>query len=306
MFCGLQPYNRANFNNPSIMTLRRSSDNATATFGFSNGALNQAAIAAWGGVSATGTGSISGYTLTFTGGVIGGQVTGANVLPGTFIASGSSPTWTVTRSQTVGSTSLSVANALFVSKVFDQSGNGAHGIQNTNANQPLLLLNVLGSKSLPVLSSLSSLSTQYTWLNIALAANVPATGTILLAANNWQSQSTGFIADVTASRNLMAIATTPSCAINFGTALPGAVVVGSPFALVGVGNSTSSVVNINGAETTGNAGTTAVNTSLHMLSNAGGTAETNIFVTAFGLWAVGASGAQRQSLVAALRAAGGY
>lgn len=143
----LSGYSARTSNTTQCVNLRRSSDSATSDFGLSNGNLHQGAIAAWGGINATGTGAITGTTLTFTGGVIGGQVTGPGVAAGTVIVSGTTPTWTVNISQTVASATLQVANALFVVTVYDQSGNNRNATQATTANQPYLALYALAGRA---------------------------------------------------------------------------------------------------------------------------------------------------------------
>jgi len=146
----LSGYSASTQNATQVVNLRRGSDNATSDFGISNGSLNQTAIATFGGTFATGTGSSSGTTFTFTGTLLAGmQVdpTGAvGYLPGTLIISGASPTWTINQSQTVGSATVSVANDLHVTKVYDQTGNTTGAIQNTAANQPFFAVNAINGK----------------------------------------------------------------------------------------------------------------------------------------------------------------
>jgi hypothetical protein len=86
--------------------------------GSTQGGLSPEAFA---GTDASGSGSISGTTLTFTGGHVGDVVTGTGVSPGTYIVSGSSPTWTVYPSQTVVSTTLALSKALLCNRVYDQT-----------------------------------------------------------------------------------------------------------------------------------------------------------------------------------------
>lgn len=142
----LRAYSSATQSTTQCVNLRRSSDNATQDFGLINGNLDQGAIAAFGGVNATGTGAITGTTLTFTGGVIGGQVTGGTVAAGTLITAGTSPTWTVNISQTVVSATLTVANALFPTVLYNQLTPGTNdAVQATAGNQPYLALNAVNN-----------------------------------------------------------------------------------------------------------------------------------------------------------------
>lgn len=144
----LRAYSSATQSTTQCVNLRRSSDNATQDFGLINGNLDQGAIAAFGGVNATGTGAITGTTLTFTGGVIGGQVTGGTVAAGTLITAGTSPTWTVNISQTVVSATLTVANALFPTVLYNQLTPGTNdAVQATAGNQPYLALNAINGRA---------------------------------------------------------------------------------------------------------------------------------------------------------------
>lgn len=247
-FCGLQPYNRVNLNRRAVVNLRRSSDSATQDFGFNFGLLNQAAIAAWGGVNATGTGSISGTTLTFTGGVIGGQVTGGTTLPGTIIISGSSPTWTVNQSQTVASAPLSVANALFVTKVYDQTGNGIDAAQGTAGLQPVLALNTLGGKSLPaIVFYLNTCS-----LPLTLGAQISGPYTINHVGLTITGGSAAILGDITSSRNpLTHTATAHQLRMGGAGNVTGVATDGAIYTGLFVYNGASSVMNISGTETTG-------------------------------------------------------
>ena len=106
-----------------------------------NGSLDIATAIATAGVDTTGTGAITGTTLTFTGGHIGDTVTGGTTAAGTFIVSGSSPTWTVNKSQTVLSAALTLTWGMFIATLYNQNialGSG-NATQATNANQPLLV-----------------------------------------------------------------------------------------------------------------------------------------------------------------------
>lgn len=93
--------------------------------GSTQGGLTPTAFA---GTDATGLGSIAGTTLTFTGGHVGDTVSGGTTAPGTYIVSGTSPAWTVNISQTVVSAALTLTNSLFVSTIYDQTGNGFNAV----------------------------------------------------------------------------------------------------------------------------------------------------------------------------------
>lgn len=166
---GLRAYNAA-YATPGTnksVNLRRASDNATCDFVISaTGALGgtAGACAQGGGLSlagfattdATGTGAITGTTLTFTGGHVGDTVTGGTTANPTYIVSGASPTWTVNTSQTVASATLTLTYGLYVAEVYDQSGNTHHATQATSASQPQLLPTCISG--LPCVSNLSASS----------------------------------------------------------------------------------------------------------------------------------------------------
>lgn len=126
--------------------VRRASDNTeTDVVILTTGYLDTASALTFAGTDASGAGAITGTTLTFTGGHVGDTITGTGVTAGTYIVSGSSPTWTVNFSQTVASTTLTLTWGLYVTKIYDQSGNSRDAVQTTAGNQPQLMLNGGGS-----------------------------------------------------------------------------------------------------------------------------------------------------------------
>lgn len=123
------------------INVRRASDSSTTDIVIlPTGALDIATLTAFQVVDATGTGAITGTTLTFTGGHIGDVVTGGTTLPGTIIVSGASPTWTVNLSQTVVSATLTLTWGMFITKWYDQSGTGNDVSQATTTKQAQILL----------------------------------------------------------------------------------------------------------------------------------------------------------------------
>ncbi len=123
------------------VNVRRASDNTTSDILIlKTGVLDVATAQSFAGTDATGVGAITGTALTFTGGHVGDVVTGGTTLPGTVIVSGSSPAWTVNKSQTVASTTLTLSWGLFVTKWYDQAGGGKDASNSTTAQQPQLLL----------------------------------------------------------------------------------------------------------------------------------------------------------------------
>lgn len=153
---GLRGYSSgiAGTGNVPAITVRRASNNALANIVIlTTGALDIATANGFAGTDAvcTGTAAASttisftgctstptaGDTLTSTGG------TGAFTQP-VYIAScgsftGGAGSCTLNTAQTVTGVTVTAQIALLVTKIFDQSGNGVHLTQSTNATQPQLL-----------------------------------------------------------------------------------------------------------------------------------------------------------------------
>lgn len=305
----IQPYNRANFNAAHVVNLQRSSDSATSDFGYTNGLLNQLAIAAWGGVNATGAGSIvpngSFGTLTFTGGVIGGQVTGAGVLPGTIITGGSSPTWQVNFSQTVASTTITVANALSVLKLYDQTGNVTVGVA---PNPPALALNALGTSGLPAIASTSNTSR----LPVTLASQLSMPFTISgVALIHGTAIFGGMLGDVTGNRTSLAHSTTNTIQMGSsgnvtGTATDGAAFAGVYYYSTSTG---AAIMNLNGTETTGTENFSALGASIYLFNEGQSSLPATGNYGGYGIWPGSAgtpSAATRAALVTNMRNWAGF
>lgn len=163
---GLRAYNAAyaTGSNPAV-TVRRASDNTTQNINIlSNGNLDVASANTFAGQDATASCTISSTTATCTGASstphVGSTITGAGVTQPCFASAvgsfaGGSGTVTVsdggkaTPCGTIGSpTTLTFQYGLYVTTIFDQSGNGnictsssAHcdAVQATTADQPELL-----------------------------------------------------------------------------------------------------------------------------------------------------------------------
>lgn len=111
------------------------------------GGDNGQSATAFAGTDTSGTGSISGTTLTFTGGHLGDTVTCGTCLAETVIIAGSSGSWTVNYPQTVTSTTITLLNVLYIPKWYDQSGNGRDALQATTGLQPIFI--PVGTGGLP-------------------------------------------------------------------------------------------------------------------------------------------------------------
>ncbi|HEY8685974.1 MAG TPA: hypothetical protein VIO57_10250 [Chloroflexota bacterium] len=150
------------------------------------GALDTATLISTLGTDASGTGSISTTTLTFTGGHVGDEVTGAGVTAGTYIVSGASPTWTVNISQTVASTTLTLTPGAFLHTWYDQGPNGYNCVQATNGSQPQLILHngsyvTFNGAAYCVSGAITSVNQPFVLDWVALSAS--ATG-VFISTNN--------------------------------------------------------------------------------------------------------------------------
>lgn len=261
----LRGYSAATANAARLVNLRRSSDNSTLDFGLSNGNLDQTSVAAWGGVNASGSGSIAGTTLTFTGGVIGGQVTGVGVSAGTVIVSGASPTWTVNISQTVASTALVVANALFITTLYDQAG-VRDATQATAANQPYLALNSCGTNSRPsgvftdalflLVPTTTSFAQPWTISSVALQrpGNV-TTRWIAVKGSTWAWGFSGANQPSIFAGSLQSVVSGATDSIFHASS--------------GLGNGASSAITVDGSATIVNAGATGISNNFGLGSDTG-------------------------------------
>lgn len=242
----------------------------------SNGNLDQATARTFGGTDATGVGAISGTTLTFTGGTIGDQVTGGTALPGTVIVSGATPTWTVNLSQTVVSATLTLFGGLFVTEMYDQTGNANHLISPSNVTQPILAFNTLGSgNTLPSVyfgntsgSSLQDTSfsataqpTVWSWVGERVG-NTANFGDMFITFAGGVSQQIGF----GPAPNFVSM--------NAGTSVfVGSIADNASHAVQNLLNSASSQQNVDGSQTTGvNPGTAGVQTAIAIGGNLNGAA----------------------------------
>lgn len=214
-----------------------------------NGAIDIATAIATAGTDATGTGSITGTALTFTGGHIGGSVTGGTTLPGTYIVSGTSPAWTVNKSQTVVSTTLTVRWGMFVNTIYDQAGN-SDAVQSNTTLQPILVPGLAPNGVLPGIV--------FNGTN----TSVPSTATVATQTISWVANSSNGAGSV---GPVFAVGGTTSGHYNGGNAFlfagsiqPVAAVNGSFHSVGGVYTAagTGSIINIDGTSTTVNPGST--------------------------------------------------
>jgi hypothetical protein len=146
----------------NAVTYRRASDNTTQNgVILTSGAFDIATALAFSGTDAVCTGTIASTTLTVTSCASGtlhvnDQISGTGITNPTTITvintCGTPPgTCTISNAATVSvAEPITATVALFVTELFDQTGNGRHVLQATAANQPQLLASCVGA--LPCMS----------------------------------------------------------------------------------------------------------------------------------------------------------
>lgn len=236
-----------------------------------SGAVNVAAALAFAGTDATGIGSITGTTLTFTGGTIGDTVTGGTTAAGTYIVSGASPTWQVNISQTVVSATLTLINKLTVARIYDQTGGGRTLVSGGAATEPIWVPGLVGtapggvftSGSITTASSGNFTPTSATASFSTVAERLSGTGPAVFIRENGFNNRVGTQSGVA---NKWTLTGGSSGTIN-ATANDAA-----PHAANIVLNGASSVINLDGTETTG---TATGNTTAGTINNTGAASTTS-------------------------------
>lgn len=197
-----------------------------------------------------------------------------------------------------GISSFQGAANLFVTKLYDQSGNANHFVQATAANQPQFIPSGFGS--LPVvrfnhtnatlLRNATITTINQPWTLTALAKQTTVLGTF----------DTAF--SVSGGNGGIYFTSSTTIDIFAGISLNGTQVTNTMFALIGLANGASSVISINGTETSGNASTNAIgNLSNQSLGDDGAGDNFTGDGGEWGLWASGFTGAQRTSMNSNMR-----
>jgi hypothetical protein len=299
IFYGLRAYNSAAAvpGTTQSINVRRASDNTVEDILIlSSGSLNVAAAADFAGVDATGLGAIAGTALTFAGGHIGDTVTGADVSPGTYIASGSSPTWTVNISQTVASTELTLTWGLYVTTIYDQiSGNNVS--QTSASEQPQLLLSG-GNNDLPCLSMTGSQGIA-TSTGIDIAQPITASTVVSWATSGEFPVSFAIGAEL--ETNITFYHQTSSNVVGMGhygvDGIEATASDGAFHSFIGIMDTTSSQLIIDGAATPGSlTDTNPDNTNISIGQASGGLSQMNGLWQEAVAWPVLFSGPQVASL----------
>lgn len=296
-FWGLRGYNNAGAAPGTTNAVRvvRLSDNAEQDVVIlSSGALDMTSATTFAGTDATGTGAIALTALTFTGGTIGDVVTGSGVTAGTFIVSGSSPNWTVNKSQTVTSTTLTLTYGLKVKTIYDQTASGINMTQTTAANQPYLVpgyapngtgpgMVFLGGQTLGPANA--ALAQVLTWGVVAMR-NAATTSYNAIMGGSAQIQI-GF--NNSANSMILSLNTTDSTV---------AANDNSWHSVQAVANGAASIIYADGTTGTTGSGTSGTATANIGSGNLGGTAYMNGAINQVGLWPSAFSAGNRTSMVA--------
>lgn len=282
-----------------LVQVKRVSDNATADVVVAaNGGLGNTANAtagsngispfAWGGTDATGTGSISGTTLTFTGGHIGDQVTGTGVTLGTFIVSGASPTWTVNISQTAGSTTMTLAVGLVLTKLYDQAGTQTPSF----GGNVVLLNNVLKSGTRPVIGVAGG-----AYINVVGypgASQPVATSTVVERVGSFTS--IGEIYRWGSPAFLRFDSSTNTISVYSGTQVNYTAADSSPHAIQVLHSGASSALNLDGTDNANSIGTNGSNANFFYGTSGGGGETGNALFGEMAAWNATITSGNRSSL----------
>lgn len=160
---------------------------------------------------------------------------------------------------------------MLVTKLYDQTGNGHHMI-GSGGSGPAFTINGLGSLS--VITFVSSKVLTATGFAVAQPYTVAGAFKTTTSAN-----VQALLTDSTGAQFLLN--TTPALRLKSNTSLDGGTTTsGTWFALQGQGNGASSVVSVNGSDTSGNAGTNGYSAG-HSITIGGDDFSEN-FVGAFG------------------------
>lgn len=282
---GIRAYNGAvaATGTQKALTVRRTTDSVTcdiliATTGdlgktistcnsSTQGGLTPVAFA---GTDATAAGAITGTTLTMTATLhVCDQITGGTTAAGTFVVSGSSPTWTVNLSQTVASATLTATVGLAVSEIYDQVGTN-HTLQASTGSQPCLLANTLKSGTLPTIaatgstgleSSTGSASQPFALYGVAERYDGTTSVQQIIMGNAGAFQQLSYDASTNTVR-----------AAGTGGSLTKTATDSTLHFMLGTFNGASSLINVDGAETTGDLGGTGSSAPIDIMFQSGGAA----------------------------------
>lgn len=282
------------------VNVRRASDNTTSDIVIlTNGNLDIATANTFATVDATATASATASTtlnLTASSSTphVGSTITGAGVVQPCYIISVGSfaagtGTVVVNAVQTLAAVSISMQYGLFVTEMYDQSGNGANATQATAGSQPQLLPLCLNSGTLPGIQFNGS-------NNFATTVGaLTQPWTLSFVANRYAAFTTfGELFYDVGSHGITWNNSANSMYEYAGSVVPFTISDATLHAVQGVANAASSVVNVDGTETTGNFGSSNVSANAQF---GGPSFPMTARLGEFGAWsAIGFSSGQRPSM----------
>jgi hypothetical protein len=322
-FYGLRAYNAAYAATPGLaVNVRRASDNVacdvnvatTGGFGLTTATCNsstQGGItpSAFAGTDATATCTLATTTATCTGASstphVGSTITGASLTQpclitavGTFTAGAGTLTTSLAGTSTscgtisVGET-FTMTYGLFVTKAYDQSGNGNHVSQSTAANQPQLLPFAFNSGTLPAL--LGSRSNPVQLLGNIPSLNQPYSMTAV--AQNIGGNTSEYTYMVTGTSATAFGSCIEIFSNNFSMAAASRVNIaaadGNPHAIQGIFNGSSSIGLVDGNVTSSlSPGTGTTGTFIEIMGRGPSGQSMSGYFVETGLWPSGFSSAQ--------------
>jgi hypothetical protein len=277
----------------------------------STGGDNGQSLATFAGTDVTGTGGITGSTLTLPGAHIGDVISGSGVLIATYITSGSSPTWQVSITHTVASTTLTATRGLAIVKLYTRTGTGHDQLQNGALNPVYLLPNGSPTGLLPAVGAsytpspgsgmvvtITAISQPFSLSAVAIAyAGLGAEQYVISGYNGTGAGLISFDEGGTANNTRL------YC----GSDLNVTSTDGNWHAMQGVCNGTSSRFSIDSiTPTTGNAGTTSTSTQILLAAEGANTQPLNGLFEEAGVVASATSTGDDTSLIANERAYWGF
>lgn len=238
------------------VNVRRASDNATQDILIlTSGALDIASANTFATVDATATASATASTtLNLTGASstphVGSTITGTGVVQPCYIISVGSftagaGTVVVNAVQTLAAASISMRYALFITELYDQTGNTNHATQATAGLQPQLLPGALNLGTLPTLLGSGS-----TYL-------ISTVGTVVqpLTISAVAERTSGTVqANIFAGPDGFVFNTANTVAQFYGSFPSAAATDGISHAFQAIGNGASSGINVDGTLTSASAG----------------------------------------------------
>lgn len=286
------------------INIRRASDNATSDIVIlTNGNLDIATANTFATVDATATASATASTtlnLTSASSTphVGSTITGTGVVQPCYIISVGSftagaGTVVVNAVQTLAAASISMQYGLFVTELYDQSGGTAHATQATSGSQAQLLP-VGGSNLLPALN----FSGAQFYTGTIVSQSVPYSGSFVAIRTGAFTAIGAVLGTGAGHLGVGFINSTNTAFLDAGSSAFNATASDSVLhAFQFVGNTgATSVLNVDGTDTTGSAGSTSSSTAMNVGRADAGTWPLTGRFSEGGLWPGAFSSGNRSAL----------